>query len=103
MAYLTSKGYLQEELLTEHIVPGYLNHTIYMSILTFYSFLSLYVVAGSVSTMASCAQTFEMEVMYLCFFTFTDEIVIFQIIWKILRIKIVKYEAFYFLMRLCSS
>ena len=48
LAYLIREGYLQEELLSEHIVPGYLNHTtyIYMSTLTFYSFLSLSVVAG---------------------------------------------------------
>ena len=40
--------------------------------------------------------------MHLCLFTFTDKIVVFQLIWKILRIEIVKYEAFHFLMRLCS-
>ena len=47
MAYLIREGYLQEELLTEHIVPGYLvNHTVYLSILTFHSFLSLSIVTG---------------------------------------------------------
>ena len=33
MAFVTREGYLQEELLTEHIVPGYLNHTTYVDIL----------------------------------------------------------------------
>ena len=46
VAHLTREGYLQEELLTDHIVLGYLNHTIYMSTLTFHSFLSLSVAAG---------------------------------------------------------
>ena len=43
--------------------------------------------------MASCVETFEMEVMHLCLFTFIDIIVVFHLIWKILRIEIVKYEA----------
>ena len=49
--------------------------------------------------MASCAETFEAEVMYL--FTFTHKIVAFQLTLKILRMEIVNYEAFHFLMRLC--
>ena len=53
------------------------------------------------STMASCVETFGAEVMYLCLFTSTDKIVVFQLIWKILRIEIVDYEAFHFLIRLC--
>ena len=35
------EGYLQEKLLTELIAPGFLNHTISMSILTFYFSLPL--------------------------------------------------------------
>ena len=54
------------------------------------------------STMASSFETFEAEVMHLCLFTSTDKIEVFQLIWKILRIEIVNYEAFHFLMRLCS-
>ena len=53
------------------------------------------------STMASCVETFEVEVMHLCLFTSTDKIVVFQLSWKSLRIEIVNYEAFHFLMRLC--
>ena len=41
MAYLTREGYLQEELLLELIVPGFLNHTIHIDILTFYFSLPL--------------------------------------------------------------
>ena len=49
------------------------------------------------STMASCFETLEAEVMYLCLFTSSDKIVVFQLIWKILRIEIVNYAAFHFL------
>ena len=52
--------------------------------------------------MESCVETFAMEVMHLCLFTFTDIIVVFQLIWKILGIEIVKYEVTHLLMRLCS-
>ena len=51
--------------------------------------------------MASCVETFEVEVIHLCLFTFMVKIVVFQLIWKILRIEIVNYEAFHFLIRLC--
>ena len=66
MAYVTREGFLQEELLTEHIVPGYLTHTVYVDI----NFLLF-------SLPLCCAETFEMEVMHLCLFTFKDEIVVF--------------------------
>ena len=49
--------------------------------------------------MASCVETFEAEVKYLV--TFTHKIVAFHLTLKILRIEIVNYEAFHFLMRMC--
>ena len=66
MAFVTRKVYLQEELLTELIVPGFLNHTIYVdtNFLLFCSCLLLLL-----STMASCVETFEAEVIDLCLFT----------------------------------
>ena len=65
MAYVTRK-YLQEELLTELIVPLLLNHTIYVDTNFFIFSSSLLLV---LSTMASCVETFEAEVIYLCLFT----------------------------------
>ena len=66
MAFVTREGYLQEELLTELIVPLLLNHTINVdtNFLIFSSSLLLLL-----STMASCVETFEAEVIYLCLFT----------------------------------
>ena len=98
MAYVTREGYLQKQLLTELTVSRFLNHTIYVDInfLLFAASLLLLL-----STMASCFETFETEVMHLYLFTFTDKIVVFQLIWK-MRIEVVYYEAVHFLMRLCS-
>ena len=76
MAYLTREGYLQEELLTEVIVPGFLNHTIYVDINLLLFFPSM---LSRVPTMASCVETFEAEVMHLRLFTFMDKIVVFQL------------------------
>ena len=61
MAYVTREGYAQEELLTELIVPGFLNHTIHvdMNFLLFYPSLLLLL-----SIMASCV-----EVIDLCLLT----------------------------------
>ena len=66
IAFVTRDGYLEEELLTELIVPLLLNHTIYVdtNFLIFSSSLLLLL-----STMASCLETFETEVIYLCLFT----------------------------------
>ena len=66
MAFVTCERYLQEELLTELIVPLLLNHTINVdtNFLIFSSSLLLLL-----STMASCVETFEAEVIYLCLFT----------------------------------
>ena len=91
IAYVTRDEYLQEEFLTDLTMPGFLNHTIYVDI----KFLLF------AASLLSLLSTME-EVMHLCLFSFTDKIVVFQLIWKILRIEIVKYEAFHFLMRLCS-
>ena len=74
ISYVTLEFYLLEELLTEHIVPGYLNHTIYVDI-NFLIF-SLPLCCYWFLLMASCVETIEMKVMHLCFFTFTDEIVV---------------------------
>ena len=76
MAYFTREGYVQEELLTELMVPGFLNHTIYvdMNFLLFFPSMLL-----RVPTMASCVETFEAEVMHLHLFTFMDKIVVFQL------------------------
>ena len=63
MKYVTREGYLQEELLTELIAPGFLNQTIYVDInflLFSPSLLSL------LSFMASSVEAFEVQVMYLC-------------------------------------
>ena len=66
IAFVTRDGYLQEELLTELIVPLLLNHTIYVdtNFLIFSPSLLLLL-----STTASCVETFEAEVIYLCLFT----------------------------------
>ena len=66
IAFVTRDGYLEEELLTELIVPLLLNHTIYVdtNFLIFSSSVLLLL-----STMASCLETFEAEVIYLCLFT----------------------------------
>ena len=66
IAFVTRDGYLEEELLTELIVPLLLNHTIYVdpNFLIFSSSLLLLL-----STMASCVETFAAEVIYLCLFT----------------------------------
>ena len=68
MAYVT-REYLLEELLTELIPPGLLNHTICVDInfLLFSPSLLLLL-----STMASCVETFEAQVIYLCLFTFNN-------------------------------
>ena len=63
MAYFTREGYLQEELLTELIAPGFLNQTIYVDINFLLFFPSLLLL---LSIMASCVETFEVEVMDLC-------------------------------------
>ena len=66
IAFVTRDGYLEELLLTELIVPLLLNHAIYVDInfLIFSSSLLLLL-----STLASCVETFEAEVIYLCLFT----------------------------------
>jgi len=99
MAYLTREGDLQEEFLTGLIVSGFLNHKIFFDINFLFFSPSLLLL---LSAMASCVETFEAEVIHLCLFTFTDKLVVFQLIWKILRLEIVNYEAFPFIMRLCS-
>ena len=63
MAYVTREGYMEEQLLTELIPPGYLNHTIYVDI-TFLLFSPCLLLLLSV--MASCVEMFEVEVMDLC-------------------------------------
>ena len=90
MAYVTREEYLQREL-TELIPPGFLNHTIYVGIKFPLFAASLLLL---VSTIASCFETFEANGRGLL--TLTDEIVVFKLIWKIMRIEIVNYEAFYF-------
>ena len=66
MEYVSREGYLQEELLTELIAPGFLNQTIYVDInfLLFSPSLLLLL-----SIMASCLETFEVQVMALCLLT----------------------------------
>ena len=66
MAFVTHEGYLQEELLTELIVPLLLNHAIYVD--TNFLILSSSLLL-LLSTLASCVETFEGEVIYLCLFT----------------------------------
>ena len=68
MAYVT-REYLLEDLLTELIPPGLLNHTICVDINFLLFSLSLLLL---LSTMASCVETFEAEVIYLCLFTFNN-------------------------------
>ena len=66
MAFVTREGYLQEELLAELIVPGFLNHTIHVDTKVLILSSSLLLL---LSTMASCVETFEAEVIYLYLFT----------------------------------
>ena len=66
IACATRQGYLHKELLTEPIVPGFLNYTIYVDInFLLFSFSLLLLL----SSMASCVETFEAEVIYFCLFT----------------------------------
>ena len=76
ISYVTREFYLLEELLTEHIVPGNLNHTIYVDINFLLFSPPLCCCWFLLWRMASCVETFEMEVMHLGLFTFTDEIVV---------------------------
>ena len=66
MVYVSREGYLQEKLLAEVIAPGFLKQTIYVDInfLLFSPSLLLLL-----SIMASCLETFELQVMYLCLLT----------------------------------
>ena len=77
MAYLTRERYLQEELLTGLIVPGFLNHTILFDV-NFLLFIPS--LLWLLSAVASCFETFEAEVIHLCLFTFTGKLVVFQLI-----------------------
>ena len=66
MEYVSREGYLQAELLAELIAPGFLKQTIYVDInfLLFSPSLLLLL-----SIMASCLETFEVQVMHLCLLT----------------------------------
>ena len=71
MAYVTREGYAQEELLTELIVPGFLNHTIHvdMNFLLFYPSLLLLL-----SIMASCVEVIDLCLLTLFWGLFCDAV-----------------------------
>ena len=66
MEYVSREGYLQEELFTELIAPGFLIQTIYVDI-NFLLFSPSLLLLPSIMT--SCVETFEVQVMYLCLLT----------------------------------